>query len=223
MENASKAIIMAGSVLLSLLVISSLVWMFQSIRGWKMEEASAEEATKLTEYNRKIETFNSEGLYGSEIMSLANLIDDYNTRQADLKGYQPISLTVTINPIKDSDYFGQATYNDIKTLIQNYEALEKKVNQTKAEIIYAGRTSQKIASMRDTELTVLIKETEKKELNDDEIQNKIDVIRAKADIYTNLKSELTQFKNKYFKNAPIVEYDKYNGRIKSMTFKEQGI
>ena len=87
MENASKALIMAGSVLLAILVIGSLVFMFNTISELKNTEASAEDVEQLAKYNRQIETFNRSGLYGSEIMSLANLIDDYNKRQADLKGW----------------------------------------------------------------------------------------------------------------------------------------
>lgn len=93
MENASKALIMAGSVLLSLLIITTLVFMFGKLGDLKNSEASTEEVKKLAEYNRQIETFDR-ALYGSELLSLANLIDDYNKRQADLKGYNAIVLQV---------------------------------------------------------------------------------------------------------------------------------
>lgn len=219
MENASKALIMAGSVLLSLLVIGALVLMFQSLNEFKQVEASSEEVEKLTEYNKKIETFHRAGLYGSEIMSLANLVEDYNKRQADLKGYTPITLQVTIQSLGKGSYFEETTYND-KTLIKQYESLESAVNKRKMEIIYGGKTAAKIASMRDTELIELIKKTETRDLNENEIQNKIDEIRVKADAYTSLKSDLTTFKNKYFQNTPKVEYDKYTGRITKMSFTE---
>lgn len=170
MENASKALIMAGSILLSLLVITSLVWMIQSIRGWKQAEDSSKGETTLTEYNKKIEAFNKAGLYGSEIMSLANLIEDYNYRQVELKGYSPITLIVKINSIQSSDYFQGKNYNQTQ-LIEEFKKLENKINTSSGE-------TQSI-----------------------------------------LKSDLTEFKNKYFKNAPAVEYDT-NGRISKMTFSE---
>ncbi len=72
MENASKALIMAGSVLLSLLIITTLVFMFGKLGDLKNSEASTEEVKKLAEYNRQIETFDR-ALYGSELLSLANL------------------------------------------------------------------------------------------------------------------------------------------------------
>ena len=55
MENASKALIMAGSVLLSLLIITTLVFMFGKLGDLKNSEASTEEVKKLAEYNRQIE------------------------------------------------------------------------------------------------------------------------------------------------------------------------
>lgn len=220
MENASKALIIAGSVLLSLLVIGALVLMFQSLGEFKQVEANSEDIEKLTQYNKKIESFNRAGLYGSEVMSLANLIEDYNKRQADLKGYTPITLEVTIKPIVGSSYFSELKYDD-KGLIKQYESLESAVNTSKTKVIYGGKTASKISSMRDTELIDLIKKTEApKTLEDNEIQNKIDEIRAEADKYNSLKSDLTQFKNKYFQNDPKVEYDKYTGRITKMSFEE---
>ena len=46
MENASKALIMAGSVLLSLLIIGALVFMFDSLKGLKQTEATSEEVQR---------------------------------------------------------------------------------------------------------------------------------------------------------------------------------
>ena len=73
MENASRALIMAGSVLLALLIIGLLVFMFNSISGLKQQEANSEQVLKLAEYNKRILTYNRE-LYGPELVSLANLI-----------------------------------------------------------------------------------------------------------------------------------------------------
>ena len=103
MENASKALIMAGSVLLAMLIIGSLVFMFQTLSNLKNTEASAEDIEKLARYNRQIETFNRDGLYGSEILSLANLIEDNNIRQSDLKGYTAITLEVYTSGIAGAD------------------------------------------------------------------------------------------------------------------------
>ena len=132
MENASKALIMAGSVLLSLLIITTLVFMFGKLGDLKNSEASTEEVKKLAEYNRQIETFDR-ALYGSELLSLANLIDDYNKRQADLKGYNAIVLQVYSKGISSpicmqDNYTRDDSYKD---LISDFETLQKKLNEAK--------------------------------------------------------------------------------------------
>ena len=57
MENASKALIIAGSVLLSVLIISALVLMFNRIGDFKRAEASTEDIQKINEYNKDIEIY----------------------------------------------------------------------------------------------------------------------------------------------------------------------
>ena len=47
MENASKALIIAGSVLLSVLIISALVLMFNQISDFKRSEATSEDIQKI--------------------------------------------------------------------------------------------------------------------------------------------------------------------------------
>lgn len=226
MENASKALIMAGSVLLSLLIIGALVFMFNSLSDLKQTEATSQEVEKLAEYNRQMENFNCDGLYGSEILSLANLIDDYNKRQSDLKGYQPVTLNVT-NITVGGTYLNKSSYtgaDGYKNLIRDFEELEKEVNDWKTgkddkykEIGKTKVTAEKIAGMK----TRAIKELYQKEYPDkseNEIDNLVTEIENWANIYKILKTEMTQFKNTKFKRNEATEYDKNNGRIKELSF-----
>lgn len=66
-------------------------------------------------------------MYGSELLSLANLIDDYNKRQADLKGYNAIVLHVYSKGISSpicmqDNYTRDDSYKD---LISDFETLQK--------------------------------------------------------------------------------------------------
>ena len=221
MENASKALIMAGSVLLAILIIGSLVFMFNTLSELKNTEASAEDVEQLAKYNRQIETFNRSGLYGSEIMSLANLIDDYNKRQADLKGYTAITLEVVTNGIAGVDNpTMQATYTEenggYAELIEDFNQLQDDVDDIKKDVLY-GQTIEKLAGMRTEEIVDALRNYG---VQENQIQT---IIKKKIEPetlnYTNKKSELTEFKNKQF-GMPIVEYDQNNGRITKMSFTE---
>ena len=179
MENASKALIMAGSVLLAMLIIGSLVFMFQTLSNLKNTEASAEDIEKLARYNRQIETFNRDGLYGSEILSLANLIEDYNIRQSDLKGYTAITLEVYTsgiagadkNTIMQAQYTGKDGYLQ---LIQDFNKLQNDIDTSKAEVLY-GQTVEKFAGMRTEEVVDALRNYGVRETQIDAIiQNEID-------------------------------------------------
>ena len=223
MENASKALIIAGSVLLAMLIIGSLVFMFNTLSELRQTEANAEDVEQLAKYNRQIETFNRNGLYGSEIMSLANLIDDYNQRQANLKGYTSITLEVVTNGIAGADnptlkpqYTGE---NGYMQLIQDFNSLQNSVDTKKAETLY-GQTLERLSGMRTEQIVEALRNYGIRETQiQDIIKNEIN---PEVLEYTIQKSELTEFKNKKF-NTPEIEYDQYTGRIIKMVFRQIGL
>ena len=71
MENASKALIMAGSILMAILVIGLLVFGYQQLSSLQQTETDAEDNDKLARYMNQFEQF-GRTLYGSELLSLAN-------------------------------------------------------------------------------------------------------------------------------------------------------
>lgn len=217
MENASKALIIAGSVLLAVLIMTALIYTFSKISSLKQVEASSEEEKILAQYNKEIENFNRAGLYGSEILSLANLIEDYNERQSELKGYGPITLKVSIKPITGAEYLKENEYSNYIDLTKDFKNVENKTKELKQTII-CGQTLDKLAGMRTDTLKDLISRyntANGKNHNLTDIENEI----AK---YQNVNSEMQTFKNKRF-NTPEVKYDNGTGRVKSMTYKEIGL
>ena len=71
MENASKALIMAGSVLIAILVIGMLVLGYRNLSSLEQQKEDSESDSTLN-YMVKFEQFNRK-LYGSELITLANL------------------------------------------------------------------------------------------------------------------------------------------------------
>ena len=53
MENASKALIIAGSVLISMLVIAALIFTFSQVRSLRSQEQLSEQTDEVAEYNNK--------------------------------------------------------------------------------------------------------------------------------------------------------------------------
>ena len=214
MENASKALIIAGSVLLAVLIITALIYTFSQISGLKQVEASSEEEKILDQYNKEIESFNKNGLYGSEVLSLANLIEDYNKRQSELKGYKPITLKVSITQIIDAKYLKETEYSKYEELIKAFKNLEKEVQNLKEEKI-CGRTLDKLAGMKIEALENLISRYNAA----NGTNYTLDDIEKKTMEYQNANSEMQTFKNKKF-STPEIEYDNLAGRIVKISIKE---
>ena len=98
MENASKAIIMAGGILIGVVILSVLVIVFSSIGNVYDEQGASLSIEQLEKYNRQFNTFDK-SLYGSELLSLKNLFEDYNYRilqDADPKYIAENEITVIV-------------------------------------------------------------------------------------------------------------------------------
>lgn len=98
MENASKAIIIAGGILIGVIILSVLVIVFRPIGDVYEEQGASLSIEQLEKYNRQFNTFDK-SLYGSELLSLKNLLEDYNYRvlqDADPKYIAENEITVTV-------------------------------------------------------------------------------------------------------------------------------
>lgn len=121
MENASKAIIMAGGILIGVIILSVLVIVFKPLGGAYEEQGAALTIEQLEEYNRKFNLYDK-SLYGSELLSLANLVADYNNRLLDTEHidknsnyYKENKIDVTV---KLFNYIASPIYDENGVLIR---------------------------------------------------------------------------------------------------------
>jgi len=95
MENASKALLMAGGILIALLVIGALLLMFNQLGSYQDTKSNAEKVTQIADFNRDFAKYTeSKNLKGTDIATLAFKIDDYN-----LKEDKSLSSTSTANSV----------------------------------------------------------------------------------------------------------------------------
>lgn len=200
MENATKALEMAAGVLIAILVIGLCAYAYNNLSEEKKIEQSAESASQATDFNKTYEAFNKSGLQGSEILSLANKIADYNTKEAEKKGYQKMELSVTINntTTQNSTYFTKKRYENAKDITDEYKTLSKKIKESGDKTIDGKKVSE---WSKQASASLPVGE-----------------VRTAVDEYKNLLNDQTGMARKTFK-TPTVEYDK-NGRIIKMTFVE---
>lgn len=234
MENASKALIMAGSVLISIMVISLLVLGYNQMSHLEQTREDADAVDKLAEYMRRFEQFDRT-VYGSELLSLGNLQQDYNLSDARIDvGYAPIEITVEITKeISDSEYFKPKTYKieelaeeqeEIETEIEEYEKPNDNYNNKSAKY-YSQKTNREIAiDFGYTEIPSNILEYDIEDyIEENKAKGRYSAFKAcMEDIqkYVNLKSIYNEFRTgKQFK-CQEMKYDEYTGRLKEMVFVE---
>lgn len=212
MENASKALIMAGAVLIALLVISLLVFFYNNIKDLQKVDLTSEEIQKISEFNKQYDVYDRDNIYGSEILSIANKVVDYNLRESDNKGYSKLEVYITFN--KDIYNFKKETLyksSEVKNIVDN---LKDSIENDEKTLKYGKKTIAQIASMRDNEKQVFY-QTNK--FSNDEIKN----IKEKILEYSTKKADFLTIKSKTFNcQTEKIKYDKNTGRVEEMYFIE---
>ena len=105
MENASRALIIAGGLLLTLLIIGTSVFLYSKIRRSQDAQITEKERQQIVEFNERFEAYNRTTVRGFQMISLSNLVYDTNARYRDTDGYVNVKVYVknlTTETIDDS-------------------------------------------------------------------------------------------------------------------------
>lgn len=212
MENMTKALEIAASVLIGVLILSLLVFGYNQIREQKNIEQKNEKASQLSRFNINFESYAKDTVYGSEILSLANEVINYNERKA-VDGYQEIELEVKISTgVLNGQYLVAGTYS-ATSLDQQYKKLVKKIKE--ADITVFGKSISYWSKLSD-------KETEKTvKARSDFSESEYTKLKTNRTTYKKYVEEQTDFARKTFKYDDVTEYDSGNGRIIKIMFKDK--
>lgn len=84
MENASKALLMAGGILIAILIIGALLLMVTQIGDYQRTKDSGAKSSQIAKFNSDFERYlDDKGIKGTDIVSLINKIQDYNNSQVN--------------------------------------------------------------------------------------------------------------------------------------------
>lgn len=89
MENASKALLIAGGVLIALITIGLLVRSFSTISDFQMSKLSQEEQEELIAFNEQYTKYANQYVYGTEVRSLINKYDNDKLVKVEVDGEVP--------------------------------------------------------------------------------------------------------------------------------------
>lgn len=212
MENVTKALSLAASVLIGVILLGMLVFGYSQISEGKQLEQKTEREKQLSKLNINFESYAKDTVYGSEILSLANEVINYNERKA-VDGYQEIELEVKISTgVLNGQYLVAGTYS-ATSLDQQYKKLVKKIKE--ADITVFGKSISYWSKLSD-------KETEKTvKARSDFSESEYTKLKNNRTTYKKYVEEQTDFARKTFKYDNVTEYDSGNGRIIKIMFKDK--
>lgn len=124
MENASKALVIAGGILLAMLTISLLFLLLSNINSSKMTEEEKLAAKQLQEFNQQWEAYNKKVLYGTDVISVLNKAMDNNSKASVEDDTNKYYVNVKVNLRKGTDiidFTTKITKLDLKTGITSSE------------------------------------------------------------------------------------------------------
>lgn len=95
MENASKALILAGSILIAIIIISLGIVVFRNMSAPVQREASLTEQ-QISAFNSKISPYTGESVSGSQVNALMQLVRTINTK-AENENDTAKKITISYN------------------------------------------------------------------------------------------------------------------------------
>lgn len=115
MENAAKALLIAGGILFAILILSLIVY----VSNATTRMAEAQEQKKLVEeleaFNKSYEAYNKKRMYGADVITVVKKAIDYNKSLSDTQKDKAIKITITVE-----DNF-ETTEQEVTTYKKNGE------------------------------------------------------------------------------------------------------
>ena len=102
MENASKALLIAGGILIAIILVSLVLLVRSNVVNFYASEDELQAISDKTKFNEQFTRYNRDDVEGYELISLANKIIDYNERlstatsEGNDSQAEPVRLAITL-------------------------------------------------------------------------------------------------------------------------------
>ena len=137
MENAAKALGIAASVMIGVLLAVMLVMAYNKFTEIPKRNEQNAKTEQASEYNQRFTAYNKKNMKGNKLISLCNMIVDNNIKYKDIPDLQ-IEISVNMQD-SDGNHKGEASFkiskedngaslygDDYKSIRSNYEEQMKK-------------------------------------------------------------------------------------------------
>lgn len=212
MENASKALTIAGGVLIAVMLAVLVYYVFNHWgESQKMKQEDVE-TVKVEEFNKSYLSY-EKVLYGSELLGLVNKMSDYNISD-DVKynAYGTMDLKVEIKLLSGStdNLFNRTGTYSLSTVKRTIDDVMRKTVER-----YSGKVS-------DSQWEFLAKSSNNSEQSFDDLCQELNISSSvnRRDLQEAAKEyyKYVQFKRMKFKHKETTFYD--TGRVRNMSFIE---
>ena len=121
MENATKALLIAGGVLIAIIIITLLVRTYGNISNFQRQQLTQEEARQIAEFNSEYTQYENQYVYGTDVITVINKVNNYNQKEGttkilievDDKEITAIGELGDFNDVKSQPYFcNEITYGE---------------------------------------------------------------------------------------------------------------
>ena len=116
MDNASKALLMAGGVLIALLVITLAVFVFNQMSDYQKSQSDLVEVEQLADFNEQFTQYVRNDLNGIDLVTLANKVVNFNQKDSgagEINYDQNITLIINMENYQQKyvgNLFDKSTY-----------------------------------------------------------------------------------------------------------------
>lgn len=97
MENASKALLIAGGVLIAIIIITMFIMMFSRLSNIQKDQEEQTRIEQLAAFNAEFEAYNKKVMYGVDVITLINKVAENNKKYSGNTDYQ---ITVILNGVE---------------------------------------------------------------------------------------------------------------------------
>lgn len=206
MENASKALLIAGGMLIAMLILSMIISLAISMQDVAESQDKQQLKKQVEQFNKEYLAYNKTKMFGADVITVLNKAIDYNkTLDTNEEEYK---INIILKLKQDFDRTEQIITQDGKGNIKEGEI----------KVLQEGTLKKGTYQIFKKENSIEINDDIIKFLNyksDDKIEKKYGTTVTTTFTY----SAITSFKTAVFK-CENVEYGQATGRISSMTFSQ---
>ena len=220
MENASRALVIAGGVLLSLIIIGVVMFAYRGITSFQKEKDISLSNEQVSKINEQIEKYTKKSvIYGSEVLSICNAIEDYSRKYPESEGYPKITAIIKIKADGKNDVelffkdeYNDEQYNSTQRLKGDYDSAIKTRDDKGKISMSNGKTIEELYNFLKTDSQKLDSYYDLYGLNDGEYN--VEEILQFLEEYEKYKNCINTFREKEFRASVV--YSNTTGIIKKI-------